>query len=276
MQLIKYIYGMKEGGDIISLIKRYRELNLSDIMYHDKFLYYALTFHSTAIEGSTLTEVETRLLLDEGITPGGKPLEHSQMAKDHYDALRFTLEHAQSNILLSAALVQQINAHVMKTTGSIYNTVLGDIDAAKGEYRKGNVSAGGHYFVGYDKVLSLTKQLAEAIQTQLERAITLEEKLQLAFKIHYELVTIHPFYDGNGRTSRLFMNFILERCKLPLCIVYQEDKARYYEVLAKGQQQGDQQPFFAFMSQQYQKQLKEEIRRAEALLPEPPKQGRSL
>lgn len=265
-----------KGKDIVSLIDKYQSLNLSDILHRDKFLHYALTSHSTAIEGSTLTEIETRLLLDEGITPGGKPLEHSQMVKDHYDALRFTLEQARSKTPVSAALLQQINAHIMKSTGGIYHTVLGDVIAAKGEYRKGNVSAGGHYFVSYDKVPQHTKQLAETIRIQSERVTTTEENLELAFQAHFDLVTIHPFYDGNGRTSRLLMNFLLERSGLPLCILYKEDKAMYYEVLQKGQQQGNQQPFFEFMYQQYEKHLKEEIIKAQGLSLKEPKKGRSL
>ncbi len=267
---------MKGEMNLLALIEKYQSLHLSDILHHDKFLHYALTFHFTAIEGSTLTEIETRLLLDEGITPGGKPLEHSQMVKDHYDALRFTLDEARKKTPVFATLVQQINAHVMKTTGSVYHTVLGDIDAAKGAYRKGNVSAGGHYFVAYDKVTSLAKQLAETIQTQLERTTTLEEKLQLAFCAHYEPVTIYPFYDGNGRTSRLLMNFVLERSGLPLYILYQEDKAQYYEVLQKRQQQNNQQPFFDFMYRQYEKHLQEEITRAQGLDLKEPKKGRGL
>jgi len=256
---------MKEEKTIVAFIEEYQSLNLSDVLHHDKFLYYALTFHSTAIEGSTLTQIETRLLLDEGITPGGKPLVHSQMVKDHYGALCFTLDEARKKALVSAALVQQINAHVMKTTGSIYHTVLADIDAAKGEYRKGNVSAGSHYFVAYDKVPSLMKQLTETIQLQLERPATIIEKLELAFWAHYELVTIHPFYDGNGRTCRLLMNFVMERSGLPLCILYKENKALYYEVLQKGQQQGDQLAFLDFMYRQYKKHLQEEIIRAQNL-----------
>lgn len=267
---------MKGEKNIVALIEEYQSLHLSDVLHHDKFLHYVLTFHSTAIEGSTLTEMETRLLLDEGITPGGKPLEHSQMVKDHYAAVRFTLDKARKQTPVSATLVQQINAHVMKSTGSIYYTVLGDIDAAKGEYRKGNVSAGGHYFIAYDKVPSLTKQLADTIQLQVERTTAIEEKLQLAFRAHYELVTIHPFYDGNGRTSRLLMNFVLERSGLPLCILYQEDKAQYYEVLQKGQQQSDQQPFFNFMYRQYEKHLQEEITRAQGLNLKEPKKGRGI
>ncbi len=262
-----------KGKDIVSLIDKYQSLNLSDILHHDKFLHYALTFHSTAIEGSTLTEIEIRLLLDEGITPGGKPLEHSQMVKDHYDALSFTLEQARSKTPVSAALLQHINAHIMKSTGGIYHTVLGDVIAAKGEYRKGNVSAGGYYFVSYDKVPQHTKQLAETIRIQSERVTTTEENLELAFRAHFDLVTIHPFYDGNGRTSRLLMNFLLERSSLPLCILYKEDKAIYYEVLQKGQQQGNQQPFFEFMYQQYEKHLKEEIIKAQGLSLKEPKRG---
>lgn len=267
---------MKGEKNIVALIEEYQSLHLSDVLHHDKFLHYALTFHSTAIEGSTLTEMETRLLLDEGITPGGKPLEHSQMVKDHYAALQFTLDQAQKQTLVSATLVQQINAQVMKSTGSIYYTALGDIDATKGEYRKGNVSAGGHYFVSYDKVPALTKQLTETVQKQLEHAGTTAEKMKLAFQAHYDLVTIHPFYDGNGRTSRLLMNFILERSGLPLCLLYKEDKARYYEALQIGQQQGDQQPFYDFMYQQYAKHLEKEITRARALRPDELKKGRGV
>lgn len=67
----------------------------------------------------------------------------------------------------------------MKSTGSVYHTVLGDVNATKGEYRKDNVSAGGHYFVAYDKVPKLTKQLAETIRIQLKRATTTEEMVSL-------------------------------------------------------------------------------------------------
>ncbi len=109
--------------------------------------------HSTSIEGSTLTEVETRLLLDEGITPKGKPLIHSLMVKDYYGALKFVLESANAKNLITVEFIQQFNACVMKTTGNVYNTVFGEIDASKGMFRKGNVSAGGSYFPSYDKVM---------------------------------------------------------------------------------------------------------------------------
>ena len=67
----------------ISLIETFQSLNLSAVIDFDKFRDYAITHHSTTIEGTTLTETETRLLLDEGITPAGKPLLHSLMVQDH-------------------------------------------------------------------------------------------------------------------------------------------------------------------------------------------------
>ncbi len=118
-------------------------------MDFDKFNRYAITHHSTTIEGSTLTENETRLLLDEGVTPAGKPLLHSLMVQDHYNALLFVIQKADQKITISSTFIQAINAAVMKQTGSIYQIVFGELNAATGVFRKGNVSAGSSYFVIY-------------------------------------------------------------------------------------------------------------------------------
>ena len=141
-----------DAGNIESLINEYQSLDLSDIIDFDKFNHFSIVHHSTTIEGSTLTETETRLLLDEGLTPKGKPLLHSLMVQNHHQALLFVLDAALNKTAITPAFIQTINAGVMKNTGSIYNTVLGEIDSTKGMYRKGNVSAGSSYFVNYDKV----------------------------------------------------------------------------------------------------------------------------
>jgi Fic family protein len=105
---------------IISLIQKFQSLNLSAIIDFDKFNNDAITYHSTTIEGSTLTETETRLLLDEGITPAGKPLLHSLMVQDHYNALLFIMQRAKEKTTITPEFIQQINAAVIKQTGSIY------------------------------------------------------------------------------------------------------------------------------------------------------------
>jgi len=73
------------------LLKTYRSLELSKIIDFDKFNRFAIVHHSSNIEGSTLTEIETQLLLDEGLTPKGKPLQYSLMEVDHYQAIELHL-----------------------------------------------------------------------------------------------------------------------------------------------------------------------------------------
>ena len=78
--------------DIILIVDKFQSLDLSTIIDFDKYNFYGITYHSTAIEGSTLSEIETSLLLDEGITPARKPLLHSLMVQDHYNALLFIIK----------------------------------------------------------------------------------------------------------------------------------------------------------------------------------------
>jgi Fic family protein len=245
--------------DIITIIEQYRSLDLHNVIDHDKFNHYAIVHHSSGIEGSTLTEVETRVLLDEGLTPKGKPLEHSLMVKDHYAALLFVLEAAKKKKLLSVEFIKEINAKVMRNTGSIHHTALGNVDEAKGEFRKENVSAGGNYFINYNKVPSYTGELVKRLQSDMKEVKETEEKLYLSFRAHFDLVSIHPFYDGNGRTSRLLMNYLQAYYKLPLAIIYQEDKKEYIEALQQTRKKEDIQIFNKFMIDQYGKFLMMDI-----------------
>jgi Fic family protein len=260
------------------LLQEYRAMDFESIIDFTKFNEFTITHHSTAIEGSTLTRIETSLLLDEGITPKGKPLIHSLMVTDHQKALVFALDQAKKNKPITIALIQQISARVMKSTGSIYNTALGQVDASKGEFRKVNVSAGGHYFINYDKVEPYTKDLVKKYNTELLKVKTDKEKLELSFAAQFDLVNIHPFYDGNGRTSRLLMNYLQTCFKLPLSIVHTEDKADYYAALQNTRAQGNMQPFFEFMFIQYDKQLSNEIKNFKESLKQKinPFEGKSL
>jgi Fic family protein len=104
-----------------NLIKKYNDLRISEVIDHDRFNLIAIDHHSTRIEGSTLTEAETQVLINEGRTPNGKPLEESLMVTDHHAGLLFTIEKAKR--ALSIALLQEINALVMKNTGKVYNHI---------------------------------------------------------------------------------------------------------------------------------------------------------
>jgi len=252
-----------EIENIALLLEKFQSLNLSANIDFDKFNNYAITHHSTTIEGSTLTEIETRLLLDEGITPAGKPLLHSLMVQDHYKALLFVMEQAKLKTALSLGFIQNINALVIKQTGSLYQTVFGELDATKGVFRKGNVSAGNTYFVGFDKVEGLVKKLCFAVSEKLAGETNITEQLNIAFDTHFDLVTIYPFYDGNGRTSRLLMNYLQLYFGLPMSIVFKEDKATYFEAFQQTRLKENIDLFRDFMYGQYRKYLLAEIEKFE-------------
>lgn len=204
-----------------------------------------------------MTEEEARLLLAANIAPEGKSINHVMMVKDHNNALNYILETATLRKPITVELIRFINALVMKNTGSIYNTSLGEVNASNGEFRKGNVSAGGSYFPSYDKVERLLKELVLSLQEtiQMISPTDTEKQLNLSFTAHYTLVSIHPFYDGNGRTSRLLMNYIQAYYGLPLGTVFLEDKQEYFTALRKSKSENSIDWISAFMHKEYEKSL---------------------
>lgn len=241
------------------LIDQYQSLKIEEIFDYNRFNQYSIVHHSTRIEGSTLTQQETYLLLSDNLTPKGKPLTHSLMVKNHFEALTFILENKDKSVLISPDFLKSINAKVLFNTSSIYETVLGIVDAGKGEYRKGNVSAGVSFFPNYDKLESMTQKLCEQINQKLGEVLDLKQKIYLCFDAHFDLVSIHPWYDGNGRTSRLLMNFLQNKLRLPLSIVFEEDKQDYYQALVDSRKNEDLAIFRNFMKEQYSKFLMQEI-----------------
>ncbi|MBB3696140.1 Fic family protein [Flammeovirga yaeyamensis] len=247
---------------LIETIQEYKAIGIEKVVDFEKFNNYTITAHSTQVEGSTLTFDDATLLLDEGLTPKGKPFIHSQMVTDHHKALLFIKEQVSKKRLITPEFIKEINAYVMKSTGSLYNTILGEVDSSKGEYRKGSVYAGQRYFVNYQKVEGLVNKLCKTISDQLKKeSITIDDKINLSFYAHFELVSIHPFYDGNGRTSRLLMNYLQALFELPMSVVFKEDKLEYIQSLEKSREESDLNYFYDFMREQYQKLLSNEIKK---------------
>lgn len=246
-----------------SLIIKYKSLGIADVLHYEKFNLISISHHSTKIEGSTLTALETQILLDDGLTPKGKPVNDTLMVTDHFKALHFIIDKAKNKTAVTTELIKEINSYVMKSTGGIYNTVLGEIDASKGMFRKGNVTAGSSYFPNYDKVERLANELVAFIQTKMNDNLSIEDQLNLSFDAHFTLVSIHPFYDGNGRTSRLLMNYIQAFYGIPLAIVDSEDKQNYIQALIDTREQEDITIFRNFMKNQYEQFLLKEIHKFE-------------
>lgn len=251
--------------ELVNLIEKYNNLRISEVIDHDRFNLIAIDHHSTRIEGSTLTEVETQVLINEGRTPNGKPLAESLMVTDHHAALLFTIASAKAERTLSISLLKEMNALVMQNTGNVYNTMLGTVDSKTGAFRKGNVTAGVSYFPNFDKVERLTKDLIKKLNEAINSSPSVAEQLNLSFDAHFSLVSIHPYYDGNGRTSRLLMNYIQAYYNLPLAIVQSENKAAYIQALIDTRQQENIEVFREFMAAEYAFLLNQEIKKFEEM-----------
>jgi len=240
------------------LRKEYLELGLSKAIDYEKFSMISIIYNSTKIEGCSLTENDTKLLLENDITAKGKPLTDHMMVKDYYLAFMFLKETAKQKQKISIDLIKQVAGLVMKNTGGLVNTVSGTFDTSLGDLRKTQVYVDKKFFPDFSKVESLLINLIDKINKRLDK-VSNNEILKLSADMHYNLVNIHPFGDGNGRTSRLMMNYIQMYHKEPLIKIFTEDRAEYIDALNKTEELNDVSIFRNFICSQQIKFYKAEI-----------------
>ena len=232
---------------------------LHEAINWEKYNLMSISHHSTAIEGSTLTQLESQLLLDEGTTPAGKPLEHSNMEKDHYNALKFVVKKAREKAKITPELIRVVSARVMHSTGQVYNVAQGSFDSSKGEYRKVGVFAGETTFPNFQKVEGLVDALCEDFEKKIEKRISTKDIYDMAFDFHFDLVSIHPFADGNGRVSRLMMNYILVYHDQSPAIINKEYRNQYFQSLEESREIENNTPMRKFMYEQQTMEFERQI-----------------
>lgn len=188
------------------------------------------TYHSNAIEGNSLTLQETRLVIEDGITIGGKPLRDHLEAANNARAFDWIWDAAVKRRALDHVFLQELHEMVMQGTS---------LDA--GKYRTQNVAIVGalHTPPQPAKIVPMLDQLFRELAEPVHPIVQ-------ATYAHHRLVHIHPFSDGNGRVTRLATNLLLMREKYPRIVLPVEARRRYYASL-KAADGGNYEPLAGFL-----------------------------
>ena len=166
--LCSLLMGTDIWQEIEVLNQEFVRLGISQSVDYEKYYLYSLITHSTAIEGSTLTELDTQLLFDEGVTAKGKPLVYHLMNEDLKQAYELAKTESSSLVQITPALLQRLNATLMRTTGSVRSVMGGSFDSSKGDFPLCGVTAGvgGHAYMNYLKVPAKVDELCAILQAK--------------------------------------------------------------------------------------------------------------
>lgn len=194
------------------------------------------TYDTQRIEGSTLSLRETADLLEHGVTPAGKPIQDVKEAEAHKalfdEVLRYPKDLSRQTVL--------------RWHRQLFLATKRDI---AGQFRRHGVRISGSRFTPPLPVK--VEPLMRDFFGWYERIKGTLHPVERAALVHLEFVTIHPFADGNGRMSRLLMNFVLHRARFPLFNIPYEGRAGYYRSLERSQIRNDDFPFLRWFVRKY-------------------------
>jgi Fic family protein len=175
-----------------------------------------LTYNSNSIEGSSLSLEDTELILNEGIVPKGKTLREINEAKNHREAINFLNSYKGD---LDELFILKLHAIILRDISEKF----------AGRYRENPVRIFGSSvsFPSYEKVPQLVKNLVYWYKLNKTKMHIFE----LAVLFSMKFVSIHPFVDGNGRMSRLLMNFILKKNNYPWINIYTKQREDYLKAV---------------------------------------------
>ena len=248
----------------LDILEEHNRLGFQKQIDYNKYYLYSIVTHSTAIEGSTMTEVDNQLLFDEGLTAKGKNIIEQNMNLDLKAAYERSMELAEGHTPFSIGILKHLASLVMRRTGGEVNGLAGSFDSSRGDLRLVNVTAGagGKTYMNFQKVPHKLEDFCREVNERRKELLEdpdIYEQYKLSFIAHLKLVTIHPWVDGNGRMSRLIMNHLQHEFGLVPSKVLKENKGDYIEALKKSQEKESEVPFLEFMFEEHGRNLQKEI-----------------
>jgi len=177
------------------------------------------TYNSNAIEGNTLSLNETELVINKGLTIGRKSLKEHFEAINHKDGIQYLYDFVKKKKELDEDIILALHKIILKNID----------DTEGGHYRTSNVMITGAIHIP-PSAIKIQRLMNEFFEWYYENKKKLSVT-ELAAWVHYKMVYIHPFIDGNGRTARLIMNLILIQNGYPPAVILNVDRQKYYRTL---------------------------------------------
>ena len=224
---------------------KYKEVKLNELLSKQlkKDLNIKWTYNSTGIEGNSYTLNQTRILLAEGITIGGKRLvEHFEII-GHSEAIEYLEDIIENNVELTEREIKNIHSLVTKDIENVNS----------GAYRNNAVYISGSKHIPPQPYLVSEKM--EELMLWYNNESKNIHPIERAAILHGEFVSIHPFIDGNGRTARLLLNFELMKNNYPAIIIEIEEREKYFDALEVGNLSGNWDKFTEFVREKCEERI---------------------
>ena len=227
-------------------INSLRPLKNEEVFQLRDYFKVGLTYSSNALEGNSLTETETKVVLEDGVTIGGKPV------KDHLEVLGHSEAYDYLYKILDNKEIKE--EYILELHRLFYHRIN---EEKAGKYRTVKVFVSGSEtrFPSPENI----KDLMERFMEEMPKIRANNHPVHSAALLHKELVSIHPFIDGNGRVSRLIMNLCFLQDGFPIVSIPPIVRADYLDSL-RASDQGDNEPFLNFISQMVYDSQKDYLR----------------
>lgn len=246
-----YIHTIKEVEGLQKEINKYRPLSRSALKQLKEYYRIGLTYSSNALEGNSLTETETKIVLEEGITIGGKPLRDHFEAMGHSESYDYLYKLSKKRVITEEDILE------------LHKFFYYRIDKRNaGAYRKVPV-----IITGVDFKFPPPSKIRLLMQEFVKEIPPLRKKyhpVEYSALLHLRLAQIHPFVDGNGRAARLLMNLALLQAGYVITIIPPILRREYLDSL-KASNRGDNKPFIDLIIAMVYESQKDYLRILETL-----------
>lgn len=236
---------LKKIDDLQKQINEMRPLDRETVISLKDYYKIGLTWSSNALEGNTLSESETKVVIEDGLTIGGKPLRDHFEASGHAEAFEKMMNLTQNN---------EINEEDILALHKLFYLKIDEKNA--GSYRKSKVFISGSHYPLPDpgKVSGMMKELF----LNISKFRKSHHPVIAAAKVHLEFVFIHPFIDGNGRIARLLMNLVLLQEGFNIALISPVLRAEYIASIEEARENDEQ--FLMFICRSVKETQKDYLR----------------